>query len=79
LLESFIQLAKFIVQKDNVYCFDWNAAVDEDLDLNVHFQDDSKFTKAIEQDRNILLEAAVVRVVKKRKESSFKEIFDALC
>jgi len=46
--------------------------------LTVQIQNDSKFTKAIEQDRNILLEAAVVRVVKRRKEVSFEEIFDYL-
>lgn len=33
----------------------------------MQMQDTNKFTKAIEQDRNILLEAAIVKVVKRRK------------
>jgi hypothetical protein len=52
---------------EGVYEIDWSAEVPEKIDLAIHLQDNSKFTKAIEQDRSILLEAAVVRVLKRRK------------
>ena len=78
LLQSFIQLAKLIELKDSVYFFNWNAEISGDLDLTIQIQNNSKFTKAIEQDRNILLEAAVVRIAKRKKELSFEQIFDFL-
>lgn len=51
----------------------------EDSDFTIQSENISKFNKAIEQDRTILLEAGIVRFVKRKKEVSFEEIFDFLC
>lgn len=42
-------------------------------------EENSIYIKAMELDRNHLLEAGIVRVVKRRKEASFEQIFDYLC
>lgn len=78
ILESFIQVSKLINLGENMYFFNWSAKNEGDIDLTFYLQNDKKFTKAIEQDRSILLEAAIVRIVKRKKEASFEEIFDFL-
>ena len=50
----------------------------EDGDFTIQSENTSKFNKAIEQDRTILLEANIVRIVKRKKEVSFEEIFSLL-
>jgi len=50
----------------------------EDCDFTIQSENTSKFNKAIEQDRTILLEANIVRIVKRKKEASFEEIFSFL-
>ena len=60
-------MTKFIVLKEGSYFIDWGTEVAENIDMTVRLQDNSQFTKAVEQDRNILLEAAIVKVTKRRK------------
>lgn len=50
----------------------------EDCDFTIQSEHTNKFNKAIEQDRTILLEANIVRIVKRNKELSFEEIFNFL-
>lgn len=60
-------MIKFIALKEGSYFIDWGTEVAENIDMTVRLQDNSQFTKAVEQDRNILLEAAIVKVTKRRK------------
>ena len=51
----------------------------EDSDFTIQSESNNKFNKAIEQDRTILLQAGIVRIVKRKKQTSFEDIFDFLC
>lgn len=79
MVNSFVVSAKFIVLKDDKLSIDWGFEEEGTKDFTEQFEEKSKFIKAIEQDRNILLEAGIVRMIKRRKETSFEEIFDYLC
>lgn len=39
---------------------------------------EQKFVKSVNQDRTILLEAYIVRFMKRKKESTFEEIFEEI-
>ncbi len=69
---AFCQICRFIVQMEEYYCLDWASAIQGDIDFTVQAENNNKFNKAIEQDRTIMLEAGVVRVVKRRKLISFE-------
>ena len=66
-IEAFCQICKFIVQNEDYYFLDWASTMKGDTDFTVQIQSNNKFNKAIEQDRTIMLEAGVVRIVKRKK------------
>lgn len=79
LIRSFLEAAKFLQLCGSLFAINWDSALSGHLDYTLQVQEKARERKVIEQDRNILLEAGIVRFIKRKKEAMFEEVYGYLC
>ena len=72
LIMGILEQSKLFQQEDSQYYLDWGCECEADLDWSVQVESSRTFSKTIEQDRGILMEAGIVRLVKRKKEVTFE-------
>lgn len=61
-----------VTHQDDIYAIDWDyKAVDSVMNIDDKVQLAKKYSKTISQDRQLLIEARIVRFLKRQKESTF--------
>lgn len=79
LIRSFLEAAQFLRLDGPLFAINWDSALSGQQDYTLQVEEKARERKVIEQDRNILLEAGIVRFIKRKKEAMFEEVYGYLC